>query len=120
MAATNLGPLDHIILFVPDVGAAVTEYTEKLGFRKLFGDDDNFTAVSTGDGPWIGLHRSETGQSGEPVIPYFRVSNIQDVMAALKDQGVKVGNFHEVPTGQIATAWDSGGNPLRLYEESGK
>ena len=37
-------------------------------------------------------------------------------MKALEENGMKVGNFHEVPPGRIATVWDVAGNPLGLFE----
>lgn len=110
------GPVDHVIVFVPDVASAAKEYTGKLGFRRVHGDDENFTVVAPLEGPWIGLHKSETGKPGEPAIPYFRVKDVRLAMEELKKRGVKVGNFHEVPGGLIATAWDAAGNPLGLYQ----
>ncbi len=116
MGEALLGPVDHVIVFVPDVAAAAAEYTQRLGFRKLHGDDANFTVVAPAEGPWIGLHKSETDRPGEPAIPYFRVKDVRRAMEELKKRGVKVGNFHEVPGGLIATAWDAAGNPLGLYQ----
>jgi len=116
MGDALFGPVDHLIVFVADVAAAAKEYTGKFGFRKVHGDDADFTVVAPPEGPWIGLHKSETGKPGEPAIPYFRVKDVRRAMEELARRGIKVGNFHEVPGGLIATAWDSAGNPLGLYQ----
>lgn len=113
MSKGTLGELDHVIVFVPDVAAAVKEYTGRFGFKVRFADRE-FASLENGKGPWVGLHAAD--KPGIPSIPYFRVADVRKTMEELRKQGTKVGGFHEVPSGLIATAWDEAGNALGLYQ----
>lgn len=113
-----LGGLDHVVLFVKDLGRATAFYRDVLGLRVVI-DSPGFVGVLAG-GQMIGLHPSEAGGSdvGLGPIPYFKVSDIAATVQELRSRGVHV-HFEPMlmPGGQtIATIHDSEGNALGLTQ----
>ena len=119
--AISLDPIGQISVFVDDVDAAERFYAETLGLRKLYRFGDLLFFACADVRLFID---KDTNRAGKSSIVYFRVPDLQLVMAALVERGV---SFIEQPN-RIAEMedhdlWmtffkDPAGNTLALMQEA--
>ncbi len=116
---------------VADVSRSVAFYTERLGFTLDHKQPPAFASVSLGplrillSGP--GASGSRALPNGERQLPggwnrvVLRVSNLRSCVEALKSAGVRFRNdIEKGPGGQQIQAEDPDGNPIELFEPSGR
>ncbi|MDF2659965.1 MAG: lactoylglutathione lyase [Paenibacillus sp.] len=105
---------------VRDIGQSLAFYTGKLGFELLFHDPDSGMAMvkTNTDQCVIGFSQAEE------VVPstsstVFDVSNMEDAVHTLKQQGVTfIGDIETIPDFvKLATFTDPDGHSLMLSEQ---
>jgi glyoxylase I family protein len=116
---------------IRDVGRAVEFYTQHLGFKVDMQALPAFAAISIGD---FKLILSGPGTSGARPMPdgrtqepggwnriMLQVSNLSDCVQALKEAGFHFRNEIESgPGGKQIQIEDPDGNPIELFEPTGK
>lgn len=110
----------RILVYVEDLDPAIAFYRDVLGFKPLHGVDGvNFEFDTSG--PPVVLHKGGKA-SIDPrgligTVPSFQVANIQEVMVAYKQRGVRVvHDVLEVSHGWIAFIADLEGNVIQVYQ----
>jgi predicted enzyme related to lactoylglutathione lyase len=109
--------LDHVIFFVTDMKRATSFYRDRLGLKVKM-ESPSFTTLALGT-QWIALHSSDdSGRDiGNGPLVYLRVSNIDEAVLHLEKGGAKIASkITSIPTGRIATFFDSEGNALGLFQ----
>ena len=123
-----LQKLDIVVIVVRDWPAAVAWYTEKLGLRVLYReDDDQWCQLAFPAGganlALLGNPRVDIA-AGNRCLPDILVDNLDAAVRELRERGVPFkGNIRGGDEGfRIATFVDPEGNELQIYEwvESGK
>jgi len=108
-------------IFVNDMDAAVSFYTEALGLKLLERYGNHFASIDCGHGVTIALHpaseQNPAGRAGSITIGFRTSDPIRDTVATLKSRGV-VFRGDVVDDAQVLLAHflDPDGNPLYLAE----
>ena len=108
-------------IFVTDMDAAVSFYTEALGLTLLERYGNHFASIDCGHGVTIALHpasaQNPAGRVGSITIGFRTSDPIRDTVATLKSRGV-VFRGEIVDDAQVLLAHfqDPDGNPLYLAE----
>ena len=113
----------HCMMYVNDLDRAVKFYTDILGFTPNF-IAPKFYASLRHDGMKcrIDLHPTEMHSKdvGAGPIPNFETKNFDNVIAELKQKGVKIGApRREGDSPRFVTFWDSEGNAIGFSEMRG-
>lgn len=107
----------HVSINVPDVGAAITFYTEVLG-GTVRGDRPDFGF----GGAWIDLGASQLHllEAAAPKVlgQHFaiQVGDLAATVAELRGRGVEVNDANPVGPGLQTFVADPAGNTVELYE----
>jgi catechol 2,3-dioxygenase-like lactoylglutathione lyase family enzyme len=102
---------------VSDFERSLDWYRDVLGFELVYRVDDyGWGEVSTPFGLNIGLGQTETVTPGN-VTPTFGVRDIDAAIAHLREQGVTVEDWHEVPgMVRLSTFYDPDGTSFMLAQ----
>jgi len=112
--------LNHVIIYVRDVPAALRFYRDKLGFRVIESMKGYARLRSFGGGATIALHVSKGGPAppeSRQVVLYFETRDLDRVCRDLAQKGVR---FDQVPE-RMPWGWehaylqDPDGHPISLY-----
>lgn len=110
----------HVSINVTDVAAATAFYTRVLGFTER--DDRPGLGV---DGAWLDaggqqLHLIQ-GAAPPAVGQHFAVlvTDLDDVVAELRGQGLKVSTPSQIGSGRQSFLSDPDGNQIELHEKDG-
>jgi predicted enzyme related to lactoylglutathione lyase len=108
------GELAYFTIEVSDTDRAQKFYHEILGWEFASGNvpDAYFISNSTPPG---GLHAGENGKAPEA---YFRVDDIQESIAKVRELGGKAEDAKETSTGFFSQAQDDQGTPFHLFQFS--
>ncbi len=112
--------LSHPMMYVNDLGRAVTFYNEKLNFKTRFYHENAYASLFNEEmNCRLDLHPTEANSKdvGFGPIIYFTTDNLDRDLETLTKAGVKVGKAKtEGGSTRFATFWDSEGNALGLEE----
>lgn len=110
----------HPMIYVNDLGRAVTWYKDVLGFEERFVAPNAYASMYHPKlAMRLDLHPSEANSKdvGFGPIPYFATADIDASVTALKERGVKVGTPRsEGSDHRFVSFWDSEGNTLGLEQ----
>lgn len=121
--------IGQVMVYVRDQNAAVTFWTEKMGFTVL-GDKENEgmrwieIAPSEDVGTSIVLHdknlleQMDTGLNLEAPSLLFYANDFEQFRNELAEKGVTVGDIVEMPTGRTFNFADAEGNYFAVLESN--
>jgi catechol 2,3-dioxygenase-like lactoylglutathione lyase family enzyme len=114
--------LNHLILYVADVGPSLDFYEKKLGFVRIEGGgQQGYARLRAPDGEaTLGLHRTNADAAAswhEGIRLYIEVEDLDNVCRRLEEQGVVFDQApQEMPWGwRHAYLRDPDGHELSLY-----
>ena len=112
------------IYFARDLGAAVTHYTESLGFELVGHWDFGFALVKSPDGHGIGLMaleawRGDDAESGQLPSPRLslQTDDIDAEVKRLAEAGVDIEDVRDGRDMRWTTFRDAEGNPFLLWDD---
>jgi catechol 2,3-dioxygenase-like lactoylglutathione lyase family enzyme len=102
---------------VSDYARSLAWYRDVLGFEVEYELDANgWCELRTPFGFTIGLGQSETVAQGN-ITPTFGVHDIDAAISALREQDVRVEDWHEIPgMVRLSTFYDPDGTPWMLAQ----
>jgi catechol 2,3-dioxygenase-like lactoylglutathione lyase family enzyme len=102
---------------VSDYDAALAWYRDVLGFEVVYElKDYGWCELSTPFGFHVGLGQTETVTPGT-LVPTFGVTDIDAAIAHLRERGVKVEDWHEIPgMVRLSTLYDPDGTSWMLAQ----
>ena len=112
--------LNHVILYVGNVGPSLKFYRDQLGFRVIESMEGYARLQSPAGGATIALHVTPNPKprtEGHPVVLYFETRNLNAVCGRLQKKGVR---FDQLPE-RMPWGWDHAylrdpdGHPISLY-----
>jgi predicted enzyme related to lactoylglutathione lyase len=110
----------HPMMYVNDLGRAVSWYTDMLGFEARFVAPNAYASLHHPKlNMRLDLHPSEASSKdvGFGPIPYFLTADLDASVETLKQKGVKVGTpKSEGSDHRFVSFWDSEGNTLGLEQ----
>ncbi|MGZ3691305.1 MAG: VOC family protein [Pseudobdellovibrio sp.] len=116
-----LKKFSHPMIYVNDLGRAVTWYKNILGFKENFVAPNVYASLRhEGMNFQLDLHPTEANSKdvGFGSIQYFVPDNFDKMIEELKSKNVKVGTpKREGDSPRFVTFWDSEGNALGLIEQ---
>jgi predicted enzyme related to lactoylglutathione lyase len=113
-----LDKIDPVILAVNRFEECVNFYKDKLGLVEIHREKppDQFVTFNLG-GDEFSLHGGYEGKKDGPISIYFLTSDIDDEVARLKGQGVKIVKSPErFSWGWLAVVEDPDGNEIGIYQ----
>ncbi len=120
MATAVLEKFSHPMLYVNDLGRAVTWYKDVLGFEARHVAPNAYASLfHPALAMRLDLHPTEAQSKdvGFGAITYFLTKDLDASVAALKERGVKVGTPRtEGGSTRFVSFWDSEGNTLGLEQ----
>ena len=105
--------IEVVYLYVPDVAAAVAFYERALGLS--FEQFDEHWAETRVGGTRFAFHLGERAEPGTAIFD-FRVDDIDESVALLRDRGIDVGEITRVPHGSFAQFRDLNGYRVELFQ----
>jgi catechol 2,3-dioxygenase-like lactoylglutathione lyase family enzyme len=105
---------------VSDLDAARVFYTERLGFRELYFDQEDRWIRLERNGVEVAISDGEfqEGASDEEAVAAIDVEDVRAEADRLRDAGVNIGVIIEIPgTIRLLDVFDPDGNRLQLTEE---
>jgi len=102
---------------VSDYGRSLAWYRDVLGFELVYElQEYGWCELQTPFGFNIGLGQSETVTQGN-ITPTFGVLDLDAAIATLREQDVKVEDWHEIPgMVRLSTFYDPDGTPWMLAQ----
>lgn len=120
MATNIIEKFSHSMLYVNDLGRAVTWYKDVLGFEARYVAPNAYASLyHPALALRLDLHPTEAASKdvGYGAITYFLTKDLDASVAALKERGVKVGTPRsEGGSTRFVSFWDSEGNTLGLEQ----
>jgi len=119
MAPTGVS-LNHVILYVGNVGPSLKFYRDQLGFRVIESMEGYARLRSPAGGATIALHVTRNARQrreGHPVVLYFETRDLKGVCKRLQRNGVR---FDQLPE-RMPWGWDHAylrdpdGHPISLF-----
>lgn len=119
MASTGVS-LNHVIIYVGDVGPSLKFYRDKLGFRVIESMEGYARLKSTAGGATIALHVTKDRKQppgSRQVVLYFETRDLDSVCRGLQKRGVR---FDQLPA-RMPWGWDHAylrdpdGHQISLY-----
>jgi catechol 2,3-dioxygenase-like lactoylglutathione lyase family enzyme len=122
MTFEGLRSIGQIHVSVSDVDRAVAFYRDTLGMTFLFQVPGQPMAFFDCDGVRLYLGEPESEEYRSRAMIYFRVSDIDEASAALREDGVELDEPHLVHRAEDHELWmtflrDPDGNNLALMQE---
>lgn len=115
-----IGTLDEVILYVEDMDAMVSFYTEVLGFDVAGGAPEHgFVRLDSGAAS-LALHAGRDGDVGEfaPKI-VFAVEDLEAARSRLQDEGVDLSEVRSpAPGTEVCDGRDPEGNAFSIESRS--
>jgi catechol 2,3-dioxygenase-like lactoylglutathione lyase family enzyme len=107
---------------VSDLDAARAFYTQKLGFREVYFDEEDRWIRLEHDGVEIAISDDEFQgggtAAGEDVVAAIQVDDLKAEAERLREAGVNVGVVLEIPgTIRLLDVFDPDGNRVQLTED---
>ncbi len=107
------------MFFVDDMATSAAYYANQLGLAPRY-ESDEWTEFDLGDGTAICLHATRPDKPASGGVPILKVEGIRELVASLRDKGVKVTRdvFEVHPGAYGADIEDANGYAVHLYEMS--
>jgi len=105
--------ISHIVVYVKDMETSIKFWSEKIGLKALFINED--WATFDAGGIKFALHIHE---GPKPIYTgiIFETENIEKTYSELKSKGVKIETIQKYEWGYQTTFYDPEGNSYRIYQ----
>ena len=113
--AAQVGSLDYVMIWAPDVAALVAEYRVALGAVAIEESYPAWARIRLANVD-IGVHQHPEGAAGRGAELVFRVHDVAAFRADLAGTPFQVGEYDAIPGGVRLSFRDSVGNALGVVQ----